>query len=73
VGEVGRALLERPVLHRSRDLVGQRDVDGGAARERRLELLIHGLGQALALHGGAEDVGAEDLVDGAGQVDGAQR
>ena len=72
VREVRRALLHRPLLHRRRDRVGER---GSRARpvERLLELLVDGLGQPLALDGAGEDVGAEDVGAGLGQVGLADR
>ena len=73
VGVVGRALLHRPLLHRLGDRVGQRRVERLAARERPLQRLVDVLGQAVALDGGGEDVGAEDLVAGEGQVERAER
>ena len=72
VGVVGRAVLQRPLHHRLGDRVGQAGVERLAARQRRLELLEDVLGQALALHGGGEDVGAEDVVLGQGQVESAE-
>ena len=71
VREVRRAVLERPLLHRERDGVRQRGVDRLAASEGRLQALEDVLGQALALLVDGEDVGAEHLVAGGGQVDGA--
>ena len=43
-----------------------------AARERGLQALVDGLGQALALDGGREDVGPEDLVGRDREVRGAE-
>ncbi len=67
------AALQRPALHRLRDRVGQGRVQRLALGERRRERLEDVLGQSLALDGGAEDVGAEDLVAGFGQVGRAER
>ena len=69
---VGRPVLERPLLHRLRDRVGERGVELGAAGDRRAQLRVDVLGQALALLGEAEDVGAEDLVADLGQVSSAE-
>jgi hypothetical protein len=69
---VRRPALQRPALHRLRDRVGQRRVERLALCQRGVQCLEHVLGQALALHGGAEDVGAEHLVAGLGQVGGAE-
>ena len=65
VREVRRAALQRPVLHRRGDGVGQGRVQAPRPRASdSLELLVDRLGQALALHRRREDVGAEDLVGG---------
>ena len=68
-----RALLERPVLHRRRDLVGERRVEGLAQLDGPLQAAEDLLRQALALGDGAEDVGAEDAGAGGGQVAGPDR
>ena len=49
VGVVGRAVLERPLLHRQGDRVGERGIEGLALFERTLEALVDLLGQAVAL------------------------
>jgi hypothetical protein len=67
------AVLEGPVLHGGGDGVGQGGVERLAVLERALQALVDVLGQALTLLGGAEDVGAEDLVLGGGQVDRPER
>ena len=72
VGVVGRALLQRPLLHRQCDGVGQRGVERLAPGERLRELLVDLLGEALALDDRAEDVLAEDLVVGDREVGRAQ-
>ncbi len=72
VGVVGRALLERPLLHRQRHGVGQRGVERLAPGQRLGELLVDLLGEALALNYLAEDVLAEDLVVGDREVRRAQ-
>ena len=59
---VRRAFLHRPFLHRLGDLVGDRRVERLAARERPLQRPVDLLGQAVALHGGREDIGPEYLV-----------
>ena len=72
VGEVGGAVLQRPLHHRLGDRVGELGVERLAAGEGRLELLEDVVGQAFALHGDGEDVGAEGVVLGQGQVDRAE-
>ena len=72
VGEVGGALLQRPVLHRRGDRVGGAGVDRLTLLECRLQLLEDVAGQALALHDDGEDVGAEGVVLGQGQVERAE-
>ena len=49
VGEVRRPALERPLLHRLRDRIGQRDVERLAVLERGLELLVDVLRQHVLL------------------------
>jgi len=73
VREVRGAPLQRPVLHRLGDRVGQRGVERLTAFKRGLQRLENMLGQTCALHLGAEDVGAEDLVAGNRQVRRAER
>ena len=73
VGVVGGAALERPLLHRLGDLVGERGVEGLAVLEGRLQLLEGVLREPLLLHRGREDVLAERVVLGLGEVDGAER
>ena len=72
VGEVGGAVLQRPFLHRLGDGVGEARVERLAAGEGRLQLLEDVGGQAFALHGDREDVGAEGVVLGLGQVERAE-
>ena len=69
---VRRAVLQRPLLHRLGDHVGERRVEFLAARERRPQLRVDVLRQPLALLGRAEHVLAEDLVAGVGEVVRAQ-
>ncbi len=68
VREVGRALLHRPFLHGGGDGVGERGLEGLALGERLLELLVDRLGQALALDRAGEDVVAEDVGSGLGEI-----
>ncbi len=70
---VGRAALQRPVLHRLGDGVGEGGVEGLAVLERRLKPLVDVLRQPLLLHGGREDVAPERVVGLVGEVDRAQR
>ena len=56
---VGRAPLQRPLLHRLGDLVGERGVERLAVVERVLQALVGVLREALLLDGGREDVRAE--------------
>jgi hypothetical protein len=72
VGVVGGAALQRPVLHRLRDALREGGIEGLAVLERRLQLLVDVLGQALLLHLGREYVGAEGVVRSLGEVDGAE-
>ena len=72
VGEVGGAVLQRPLLHRLGDRVGEGRVERLAAGEGRLQLLEDVGGQAFALHRDREDVGAEGVVLGLGQVERAE-
>ena len=72
VGEVGGAVLQRPLLHRLGDRVGERGVERLAALEGRLQLLEDVGGQPFALHRDREDVGAERVVLGQGQVERAE-
>ena len=72
VGVVGGAVLQRPVLHRLGDGVGQARVERLAVLEGRPQLLEGVAGQPFALHLDGEDVGAEGFVLGKGQVDGAE-
>ncbi len=69
---VGRAALERPLLHRRRDLVGERGVERLAGVEGGLELLERVLGEDLLLDLLREDVLAERVVVGLGEIDGAE-
>ena len=48
VGEVGRALLEGPLLHRVGDLVGDVEVDGLVVLDDARELVVRRLGEPLA-------------------------
>ncbi len=73
VREVGGAALHRPFLHGGGDGVGERGLEQRARLERLLELLVDGLGQALALDGGREHVLAEDVGAGLRQVGLAER
>ena len=66
VGVVGGAVLQRPLLHRLGDRVGELGVERLAALERRLQLLEDVAGQPFALHGDGEDVGAERVRSRAG-------
>ena len=70
---VRRALLHRPFLHRGGDGVGEDRVERRALVERLLQALEDLRREALALDGRGEDVGAEDLVAGDGEVRCAQR
>ena len=70
---VGRAALHRPLLHRRGDGVGEVGVERAAGLHGGLELLVDGLGEALALDDGGEDVGAEDLGTGCRQIGRAER
>ena len=70
---VGGAALQRPLLHRLGDLVGEVGVERLAGGEHRLQLLVRVLREAVLLHRGREDVGAERVVRLLGQVDGAER
>ncbi len=72
VGEVGGAVLQRPLLHRLGDGVGERRVERVAPGEGRLQLVEDLDRQAVALHGDREDVGAEGVVLGLGQVERAE-
>ena len=72
VGVVGGAVLQRPVLHRLGDGVGEAGVERLAAGQGRLQLLEDVLRQPFALHGDGEDVGAEGVVLGQGQVECAE-
>ena len=56
---VGGPALERPVLHRRGDDIGDRRVEFFVALDRALQRTVDLLGQPLALLGRSEDVGAE--------------
>jgi hypothetical protein len=62
------AALHRPPAHGLGDGVGQLGRQQLAALQGLLEVVEHGLVQALALDGRGEDVGAEDVGVGLGQV-----
>ena len=72
VGEVGGAALQRPLLHRDRDRVGQGRRQGLALGQGALKLLEEVVAHALALHCRREYVVAEGIVGGVGEVGGAQ-
>ena len=59
---VGRALRQRPVLHRRGDGVGHGRIELRALVDRRGDGLEHRLGQPQPHLGGGEDVGTEDLA-----------
>ena len=67
---MGGALLKRPLLHGQGDGVGEAGVQGLSAGQGLGQLLEDVLGQSSALDGGAEDVRAEYLVVGGGEVRG---
>ncbi len=73
VGVVGGPALERPVLHRLGDRVGQRGVEHLSARQRVLEAAEDVPRKALALDGGTEHVQPEHLIVRDGEVSGSQR
>ena len=71
---VGSALLHRPLAHPLGDGVGQLRVEGLALLEGLLEAGERGLGEALGLDGGAEDVDPVEAGVGGGEcpvLDGA--
>ena len=52
---VGGTLLERPLLHRVGDLVGDIEVEGLALLDDARELLVRGLGQPITHDGVTKD------------------
>ena len=72
VGEVGGAVLQRPLLHRIGDGIGEGRVESLAVGQRRLQFLEDVGGQAFALHRDGEDIGAEWVVLRLGQVERAE-
>ena len=66
VGEVGRAALDRPVLHRGGDDVGDARVERLAVIDGAQQRLVDRLGQPLLHHLLGEGVDAEEFVDAAG-------
>jgi hypothetical protein len=66
------ALLQRPLLHRQRDGIGERRVERLALGERLLQAAEDVFGEPLALDRGAEDIDSEDLVVRGSQVEGAK-
>ncbi len=68
MGVVGGSALERPLLHRERDRVGERGVERLALGERPRQPAVDVLGHPLALHRRGEHVGPEYLVVGDRQV-----
>ena len=68
VREVRGAVLHRPLAHLLGDGVGERRVERLAAVERRLQLLEDVLGQAFLLDGEVEDVLAERVAAGLGEI-----
>ncbi len=62
VGVVRRALLDRPVLHRRRDDVGDRGIELRCGVDGALERLEHRLGQARLHRRLRKHVDAEELV-----------
>ena len=68
VREVGGALLQRPLLHRGGDGVGEVGLERLALGERLLELLVGRLREPLALDRAREDVGAEDVGARLGEI-----
>ena len=63
VREVGRPVLDGPVLHRRRDHVGHLRIERLALVDGPLQAAEDLLGQALPHDLGGEDIPAEDLVD----------
>ena len=63
VREMGRAVLDRPVLHGDRNGVGDAGVERSALPDRLLERLEDRLGQPRPLHLLVEDVHAEQVLD----------
>jgi len=66
VGEVGRAILDGPVLHRRGDDIGHLRVERLAPVDGAEEALVDLLGQALAHDTTGKHIGAEDLVNAFG-------
>ncbi len=63
VREVGRSLLERPLLHRLGDTVGNRRIELGAILDRRKERLVLGLGETRLHLVKTEEVLTEHLFE----------
>ncbi len=68
VGEVGGAVLDRPVLHRGRDHVGHLRVQRLAPVDRPQQALVDLLRQPLAHDGTGKHIGAEDFINAFGTV-----
>lgn len=62
VGVVGCAFLQRPVLHRRRDRIGDHGIKRFALLDRRHHRLVDELGQSLLHDHLVEDVGTEHLA-----------